>query len=111
MIGFVFHPDAYTDLADIWEYIAADSIDAADRFREEIYDKIKRLVPFPNQGHRREDLTSREILFHPCGEYLIAYAPAEKPLLVLAVLQGSRSPRVMATVLRERGVDAGPRRL
>ena len=102
MSGFVLHPGAYTDLAEIWEFIAADSIDAADNVCEEIYGKIERLIPFPNQGHRREDLTSREIRFHPCGEYLIAYAPAEKPLLVLAILHGSRSPRMMAAVLRER---------
>jgi hypothetical protein len=28
MNGFVLHPDAYTDLDEIWEYIAADSLDA-----------------------------------------------------------------------------------
>lgn len=31
MSGFVFHPGALTDLREIWEYIAADSLDAADR--------------------------------------------------------------------------------
>ena len=37
MTGFVLHPEAYSDLDDIWEYIAVDSLDAADRVREEIY--------------------------------------------------------------------------
>ena len=36
------------------------------------------------------------------GNYLIAYAPDEEPLLVLAVLDGRRRPRVLATILRER---------
>ena len=36
MSGFVLHPDAYTDLDEIWEYIAAESLDAADRIRVEI---------------------------------------------------------------------------
>ncbi len=31
MSGFVLHPDALTDLDEIWEFIAADSLDAADR--------------------------------------------------------------------------------
>ena len=31
MSGYAFHPEAFTDLDDIWEYIAADNIDAADR--------------------------------------------------------------------------------
>ncbi len=30
MTGFVLHPDAYTDLDEIWEYIAADNQDAAE---------------------------------------------------------------------------------
>jgi hypothetical protein len=35
-------------------------------------------------------------------EYLIAYAPDEKPLWVIAVMHGHRSPRVMAAILRGR---------
>jgi plasmid stabilization system protein ParE len=41
MSGFVLHPAAYEDLDEIWEYIAADSLDAADRVREEIYEAIQ----------------------------------------------------------------------
>ena len=41
MSGFVLHPEAYADLNDIWEYIAADNLDAADRVIEEIYTAIK----------------------------------------------------------------------
>jgi plasmid stabilization system protein ParE len=40
MSGFVLHPEAYTDLDDIWEYIADDNLDAADRVLEEIYQTI-----------------------------------------------------------------------
>jgi len=29
--GFVLHPEAYNDLDEIWEYIAADNLVAADR--------------------------------------------------------------------------------
>jgi hypothetical protein len=34
--------------------------------------------------------------------YLIAYAPDQRPLLVIAVLHGRRSPLVMAAILRGR---------
>jgi hypothetical protein len=34
--------------------------------------------------------------------YLIAYAPDKKPLWVVAVIHGKRSPRVMAAILRGR---------
>lgn len=102
MTGFVLHPDAYTDLDEIWEYIAADNLDAADRVLEEIYLAIRALVPFPHQGHSRSDLTSRPMRFHSVRDFLIAYEPNEKPLVVLAVLHSRRSPRVIAALLRER---------
>jgi plasmid stabilization system protein ParE len=35
-------------------------------------------------------------------DYLIAYAADEKPLWVVAVIHGSRNPRVMAAILRDR---------
>ena len=102
MSGFVLHPDALTDLNDIWEYIAANNLDAADRVLEEIYEAIRALVPFPQVGHRRSDLTSRPLRFHTIRDFLVVYAPDEKPMLVLAILHGRRSPRVIAALLRGR---------
>jgi toxin ParE1/3/4 len=102
MSGFVLHPDADTDLDEIWEYIASDNVDAADRVVEEIYNAIRGLVPVPFQGHERPDLTHRPLRFQLVSEYLIAYTPAEKPLVVVAVLHGRRSPRVIASLLERR---------
>jgi len=100
--GFDLHPLAAQDITDIWTIIAEDSPQAARRVREEILSAIRRLVPFPHRGHRRPDLTSRPLRFTVVREYLIAYAPDEKPLWVLAVMHGRRSPRVMAAILRDR---------
>jgi toxin ParE1/3/4 len=102
MSGFVLHPAAYEDLDEIWEYIAADNLDAADHVREEIYGAIQSLVPFPHVGHTRPDLTSRPLRFQTVREYVIVYAPDEKPLAVIAVLHGRRSPKVLAAILRQR---------
>ncbi len=102
MSGFVFHPGALTELTEIWEYIAADNPAAADRVLEEIQEAIHALVPFPQSGHRRRDLTSRAIRFQVVRDFLIVYTPDENPLVVLGVLHGWRSPRVMAAILRER---------
>jgi toxin ParE1/3/4 len=102
MSGFVLHPEASTDLDEIWEYIAADNLDAADRVLEEIYEAILSLIPFPGKGHSRPDFTSRPLRFHPVRDFLIAYDPEEKPLLVLAILHGRRSPRLIAALLRGR---------
>jgi toxin ParE1/3/4 len=102
MSGFVLHPQAYADLHEIWEYIAADNLNAADRVREEIYEAIQSLVPFPYIGHSRPDLTSKPLRFQTVRDYVIAYDAEEKPLAVIAVLYGRRSPRVMAAILRGR---------
>ena len=99
---YVLHPEAYADLDEIWEFIAQNNLEAADRVRDDIRDTIRELVPFPHQGHRRADLTSRPVRFQTVRNYLIAYAPDEKPLLVLAILHGRRSPRLMAAILRGR---------
>jgi hypothetical protein len=50
----------------------------------DILDTIEKPVPFPNQGHRRPDLTSRPLRFANTRDYLIAYAPDEKPLWLSA---------------------------
>ncbi len=100
--GFDLHPLAARDIADIWTFIAKDSPQAARRVRERILDSIRGLVPFPHRGHKRPDLTSRPLRFTVVHEYLIAYAPDEKPLWVIAVMHGHRSPRVMAAILRGR---------
>jgi len=102
MSGFTLHSDAFKDLDEIWEFVSAGSLDAADRVIEEIYQAIQRLVTFPQLGHSRTDFTSRPLRFYSVGSYLVVYAPEEKPLLVTAVLHGRRNPRVIAAILRER---------
>jgi plasmid stabilization system protein ParE len=53
MRGYDFHPAASVDLDAIWEFIAEDSQDAADRMIDRIEAAIEAIVPFPPQGHRR----------------------------------------------------------
>ena len=81
------------DITDIFDYIAEDSIDAAQRVRAEIYDEMKRLAWNPRLGHKRQDLTSRELLFWAVYSYLIIYQPDTKPVNIIAVLHGSRDVR------------------
>jgi plasmid stabilization system protein ParE len=63
MIGYDFHPEARLDIDEIWEFVGADNLDAADRLMTEIFVAVRALVPFPHQGHRRPDLTSRPLRF------------------------------------------------
>jgi len=102
MKRFVLHPEAYSDLTEIWEYIAADNLDAADRVLDEIRDAVESLVRFPRQGHPRPDLTSRPLRFQVVRDYVIGYAADENPLAVLAILHGRRNPRVLSAIIDQR---------
>jgi plasmid stabilization system protein ParE len=102
MSGFVLHPAALHDIDGIWEFVAADNLDAADRMLDELQESIDKLVDFPELGFRREELTSMPLRFFPVRDFLICYAPEEKPLLVVAVLHTARNPRILAAVLRQR---------
>ena len=102
MIEYGFHPEALSDLDEIWEFIAADNVDAADRVIADILSRIGNLVDFPAQGRKRPDLTSKRLRFIAVREYLVAYAPDQVPLWVVAVIHGRRNPRVVAAMLRSR---------
>lgn len=64
MIGYDFHPEARTDLDEIWDFIAQESADAADRVISDILAAVRTLPPFPDQGHKRArpDLTPSALL-------------------------------------------------
>lgn len=69
----------------------------------DIHSTLTTLALSPHIGHRRPDLTARPLRFHPVrDDYLIAYAPDESPLWVVAVIHGRRNPRVLAAIIRNR---------
>jgi plasmid stabilization system protein ParE len=88
--GYVLSADADLDLDEIWEYIAADNIGAADRWIEKLFDAFEGLGQTPGMGHRREDLTRYPVLFWPVGAYLIIYRAERRPIEIVGVTQGSR---------------------
>lgn len=90
MNRYVLGPEADQDLTDIWDYIAADSIDAADRWIGKLFDAFESLAQHPNLGHKREDLTTHSVLFWPVGSYLVIYRITPSSLQIVAVTQGSR---------------------
>ncbi len=99
---YVLHPEVYGDLDEIYQYIDNFNHAAADRVLDEFLAAFDSLVLFPHQGFRRLDLTSRPIRFRVVRKYLIAYAPDLQPLWIVAAIDGRRSPRVIAALLRGR---------
>jgi toxin ParE1/3/4 len=80
---------AFGDLKEIWEFISQDSLDAADRVVDDVYQSFRRLAQTPGMGHKREDLTSRDVLFWPVRSYLVIYT-ASSPLRIVRVVHGKR---------------------
>jgi plasmid stabilization system protein ParE len=87
---FVLTPQARTDLFEIWNYIAEDSPENADRVLERLYDAFTRLAQTPGMGHRREDLADRRHRFWTVYSYVIAYRDETRPLEIIAIVHGAR---------------------
>lgn len=75
---------ALGDLQEIWEFVSEDSFTAADRLIEDFYRTFQRLAMAPGMGHKREDLTDRDVLFWTLHSYLIIYKGSQ-PLRVVRI--------------------------
>jgi plasmid stabilization system protein ParE len=80
-------PQAVDDLFEIWSYIAADNVDAANRVEEAIYAACTFLSETPLAGRIREDLTALPLRFwlvQPFQNCWIVYDPGTRPLQINA---------------------------
>jgi antitoxin ParD1/3/4/toxin ParE1/3/4 len=90
MSGFKLSPEAFRDIEEIWEFIAEDNLDAADRVREKIFTACEKIAELPGMGHLRKDLADEALRFWPVYSYLIIYRPDVEPLEIVRVLHGAR---------------------
>lgn len=90
MKGLLFSQAAHEDLLEIWCYIAKDNPDAADLLEHDIRLEAQTLVALPTLGHRRQDLTQRDVWFHTVRKhYLLVYRWGEA-IEIVRVLHGAR---------------------
>lgn len=90
MNAYVLSQDAEQDLDDLWDYVADESIDAADRLIGLIFDTFEEVARFPRMGHKREDLTKFPVLFWPVGNYLVIYRGIQSPIEIVGIVHGKR---------------------
>jgi toxin ParE1/3/4 len=88
--AYVLSRAADLDLDEIWEYIAQDNVDTADRWIGKLLDAFDALALNPGMGHTRNDLTSYPVLFWPVDAYLIIYRVQRQSIEIVAVSQGAR---------------------
>jgi toxin ParE1/3/4 len=80
--------EAEKDFIHIWQYIAEDSPDNADRFLDYLYDQATKLSHTPQMGVIHSEL-GPEIRIFPVKSYLLIYKPINNGIILLRVLHGS----------------------
>ena|SRR5579872_5016627 len=101
MKSFEVTEAARTDLLEIWDYIRADNIDAADKVIERLHDAFVKLGRNPMLGHVREDLADSEHRFFLVYSYMVVYFASKKPIQIVRVLHASRNVQSILNLSRD----------
>jgi toxin ParE1/3/4 len=89
MPSVVIRPKALADLADIWAYIAEDSIRHADILADRLNREFRMLARQPELGRARPELLANLRSF-PVGQYVIFYISRRRGIEIIRVLHGAR---------------------
>ncbi len=90
MKPYLVAPEAEGDLQQIWRYLLGEvGLAVANRIQGELVDAFEILADTPGRGHKRPDLTSRDVPFLSVYQYLIVYRRAANAEIA-AVLHGKR---------------------
>ncbi len=91
---------ALRDLTAIVTYLAKEaSPTTALRIENRLFALFEFLAQNPGAGHRRSDITPRDVRFHPMRPYIVIYEPNVVPVVIHAVLHSARD---IATILKTR---------
>ncbi|MBL8294756.1 MAG: type II toxin-antitoxin system RelE/ParE family toxin [Bryobacterales bacterium] len=90
MKRYILTPSAQRDVNGIWDFIANDNIEAADRVLDALESAMFKLAKNPGLGHWREDLADKRHRFFLIYSYLIIYRWETKPLQIVRVLHAAR---------------------
>ena len=82
-------PLAAADILDVWDHIAEDSLEQADRWIDNLDEKLKLIARQPLMGRAREELAA-DLRSFPFGRYIIFYAPVDGGIDVVRVLHSAR---------------------
>lgn len=73
-------------------------METANRIENEILEAFADLAATPGKGHRRSDLTKRNVRFYTLYQYMVVYRVG-RSLGIVAVLHGKRD---LKRILRKR---------
>ena len=82
-------PTAERNADAIWDYIAQDNIDAADRIRGLLDAAAERLVDFPRMGRNGRAAKTRELVVAGTS-YILVYRVSRDYVEITRVLHGAQ---------------------
>lgn len=89
MSRVVHSPGSRADLNEIWDYIAADNVPAADRLAGKFDDAFALLADHPRIGRIRDEI-GPEIRSFAVGNYVILYRAITDGVDIVRVVHGAR---------------------
>jgi toxin ParE1/3/4 len=89
MARVIRRPQAEVDVLDIWGFIADDSTREADRWVDQLDEKLQLWATQPLIGRARDELAPG-LRSMPFGRYVVFFAPVVDGIDVVRVLHGSR---------------------
>jgi plasmid stabilization system protein ParE len=97
MKRYLLTAEAQNDLEQIRDYLLREAGFRATRHvMSSVIAAFHALVRTPGQGHRRQDLSSREELrFWAVFSYLIVYRIDKRPLTIVAVIHGKQDVKLL----------------
>ena len=89
MARVTLRPQAEVDILEIWEFIAGDNVAAADKWVDDLDEKMALWATQPMMGRARDELAPgiRSLAF---GRYVVFFAPLPDGIDVVRVLHGAR---------------------
>ena len=89
MPRILIRPRAEIDLAEIWDFIAEDSLARANSFLDRLDQSLLGLAANPHIGRVRGEL-SQNLRSFPFGHYVIFYLARGDGIEIVRVLHGAR---------------------
>jgi len=81
--------ESRSDFDNIWAYIAARNLDAADGVVRKLESTLNLLASAPQMGRKVEEL-GLNLRSFPVGSYLIFYRPVDDGIQLIRIIHGAR---------------------
>jgi toxin ParE1/3/4 len=79
---------AREDLLEIWQHVASNNPEAAERLMRSLKETFEKLLGFPSLGGERPELAIG-IRSFPVGKYVVLYSSVEEALEIMRVRHGA----------------------